>query len=287
MVRLDAEHSPSSGHWAVREASMGQSRAFVEKRRADMEELIRQNGEVQVSDLAERFGVSPLTARRDLDYLEGKGIINRRYGVAMIREDAPEEIGENRVERAKAAIAAHAARLIENGDQVFINTSTTALAVIGKITSRDVSIITNSVSGVALVPPSSGITILVTGGEVRMPRGVLSGEFALNNIRNVNATRCYVGCAGITPGAGATSNTLQESIVNSQMLQHSTYKVILADSTKLSEQAGFSYAAASEFDLLITDKWATPSDLEGLERAGLTNIEVVDPDEPSDGLAAL
>ena len=112
-----------------------------------------------------------------------------------------------------------------------------------------------------------------------MPRGVLSGEFALNNIRSVTATKCYVGCAGVTAEAGATSNTLQEAIVNSQMLQHSTYKVILADSTKLSKQAGFAYARTDEFDLLITDKWATPTDLAELRDAGLSNIEVVDPDE--------
>lgn len=258
---------------------MGQSRAFVERRRASMEELIRSRGQVQVSDLADHFGVSPLTARRDLDYLESKGLVSRRYGVAMSRDDAGGLSGSNRIERAKSAIAQRAAELVEDGEQVFVNTSTTALDVIGKITSRDVSVITNSVSGLTMATPSPGITVLVTGGEVRMPRGVLSGEFALNNIRSVTATKCYVGCAGVTAEAGATSNTLQEAIVNSQMLQHSTYKVILADSTKLSKQAGFAYARADEFDLLITDKWATPTDLAELRDAGLSNIEVVDPDE--------
>lgn len=262
---------------------MGQRRDLIQQRREQIEALIRSEGEAQVSALAERFGVSPLTIRRDLDHLESAGSITRRYGVAIARSSDSQfpyedNYEDNLVERAKAAIARHAASLIEDGEQVFVNTSSTATGIIRHINNRDVTIITNSVAATTFAP-SSGITLLVTGGEVRMPRGVLSGEFALNNIRNVNATRCYVGCAGITPGAGATSNTLQESLVNSAMLEHSTLKVILADSTKLCEQAGFGYARADQLDLLITDKWAPAEVLDALREAGLRNIIVVDPDE--------
>jgi DeoR/GlpR family transcriptional regulator of sugar metabolism len=249
------------------------------QRREQIESLIRLEGEVQVTDLASRFSISPLTIRRDLDYLESKGAISRRYGVAIARgtgEPLPYE--GNIIERAKQAIARRAASLIEDGEQVFVNTSTTATSLIRHIESKDVTVSTNSVAATTTAP-SSGITLLVTGGEVRMPRGVLSGEFALNNIRNVNATRCYVGCAGITPEAGATSNTLQEALVNSAMLEHSTLKVILADSTKLCEQAGFGYARADQLDLLITDKWAPAEVLDALREAGLRNIIVVDPDK--------
>lgn len=259
---------------------MGQRRDLIQQRREQIEALIRSEGEAQVSALAERFGVSPLTIRRDLDHLESDGSITRRYGVAIARSsDSQFPYEDNLVERAKAAIARRAASLIEDGEQVFVNTSSTATGIIRHINNRDVTIITNSVAATAAAPSSPGITLLVTGGEVRMPRGVLSGEFALNNIRNVNATRCYVGCAGITPGAGATSNTLQEALVNSAMLEHSTLKVILADSTKLDEQAGFGYARADQLDLLITDKWAPAEVLDALREAGLRNIIVVDPDE--------
>ncbi|MGI6756155.1 MAG: DeoR/GlpR family DNA-binding transcription regulator [Atopobiaceae bacterium] len=258
---------------------MGQSRAFVERRRAQMEELIRSRGELQVADLADQFGISPLTVRRDLDFLESKGLISRRYGVAISSSQSGFHAAKTLVERAREAISRRASELIENGEQVFINTSTTALDVISHIGARDVTIITNSVSQVQALAPSPGITVLVTGGEVRMPRGVLSGEFALNNIRSVRASRCFVGCAGISPAAGATSNTLQEAIVNAQMIQNATYRVLLADSTKLSKEAGFTYAQPHEFDLLITDSWAAPSDLDALREAGLTNIELVNPDK--------
>jgi DeoR/GlpR family transcriptional regulator of sugar metabolism len=258
---------------------VGQRRDLIQQRREQIEALIRSEGEAQVSALADRFGVSPLTIRRDLDHLESAGSITRRYGVAIARgTEAQYPFEDNIVERAKAAIARRAASLIEDGEQVFVNTSSTATGLIRYIDNKDVTIITNSVAATTTAP-SSGITLLVTGGEVRMPRGVLSGEFALNNIRNVNATRCYVGCAGITPEAGATSNTLQEALVNSAMLEHSTLKVILADSTKLCEQAGFGYARADQLDLLITDKWAPAEVLDALREAGLRNIIVVDPDK--------
>lgn len=249
------------------------SRPFVEQRRETIAEILRATGRASVSDLAEKLGISPLTVRRDLDYLEGKGIVSRRYGEAILADgkrcDAAE--GTSSFEAEKDAIARAAAKLVRDHDLLFINTSSTALMVVEHITAQGVTVVTNSARAQSLTIPPSGM-ILMTGGEVRPPRGVLSGEFALANIRSMSATNCFVGCAGISLSAGVTSTTQQEATVNSLMVERSDRLILLADSSKLGVGAGFSYAPLDRVTLLLTDSGATDEDISVLLDAGIHEI---------------
>lgn len=247
-------------------------------------QILNDEGRAAVSDLSERLGVSQLTVRRDLDYLERLGIIYRRYGEAVLCEaPAPGHRGKtgiSQVERAKVAIASYAAGLVENSESIFVNTSSTAQLAIELMQSDDVTIITNSTRVGDLAVPQT-VTVLVTGGEIRMPRGVLSGEFALANIRSVSANRCYVGCAGVSATTGVTSTTLQEATVNSLMISRSDYCVLMCDSSKIGVEAGFKYADLSSVDLMVTDMGATVEELEELSAAGIQRFVRVNPNEPA------
>ena len=255
----------------------GKSRSFVEQRRATIKGILRAKGRASVADLAEQLGISPLTVRRDLDYLEEQGIATRRYGEAILAEEGEVSVSEAdpRV-AARSAIARAAARLMEPHDLIFINTSSTALEMVPSIEAEGVTVVTNSAKAQRLPIPPSGM-ILVTGGEVRPPRGVLSGEFALNNIRSVSATNAFLGCAGISLTAGVTSTTQQEATVNSLMVERADRMVLLADSSKLGIGAGFTYAPLDRVTLLITDTGATDEDVEILLEAGIHEIRRVEP----------
>ena len=249
-------------------------RSFVEQRRQSIVEILEREGRVVVSDLAERLGTSPLTIRRDLSALEDRGIVDRRYGEAVISESAAGHLVEGTqspFEAEKEAIARYAAGLVEDNELLFINTSSTALALIPHIEAHGVTAVTNSALAQNLPIPPDGM-ILVTGGEVRPPRGVLSGEFALANVRSVSATTCFVGCAGISTVTGITSTTQQEATVNSLMVERSDRMVLLADSSKLGIAAGFTYAPLNRVALLITDTGATDEDVEILKEAGIHEV---------------
>lgn len=252
------------------------SRGFVEQRRQTIVEILREEGRASVSDLAERLGISPLTIRRDLAALEESGVICRRYGEALLAEGVSPQSPASPFEAEKEAIARAAARLVGDDELLFINTSSTALALVPHITAQGVTVVTNSARAQGLPIPQSGM-ILVTGGEIRPPRGVLSGEFALANIRSVAATTCFVGCAGISLTAGVTSTTQQEATVNSLMVERADRMVLLADSSKLGIGAGFSYAPLDRVTLLITDTGATDEDVEILQEAGIHEIRRVEP----------
>ncbi len=254
------------------------SRSFVMQRREHIADMLREEGRVGVSELADRLGISPLTVRRDLDYLEQSGVAYRRYGEAVLAEGAEAQTAQPQVPFAaeREAIARAAAELVNDNDLLFINTSSTALDMVPYITAQGVAVVTNSTQAQALPTPPNGM-ILVTGGEVRPPRGVLSGEFALANVRSVSATTSFVGCAGISLSAGVTSTTQQEATVNSLMVQRSDRMVLLADSSKLGIGAGFSYAPLDHVTILITDTGATDEDVEVLLEAGIHEIRRVEP----------
>lgn len=263
---------------------MRQSKSFVEERRKAVAQILQNEGRAPIADLAKRLDVSPLTIRRDVDYLEESGLVYRRYGEAVLVTGEARRAAELRAsgaeftDHAKEAIAAKAASLAAPGDSIFVNTSSTALLAIERIQTADVTVITNSAQA-ADADVSPAITLLITGGQVSMPRGVLSGEFALANLRSVAAKKCFVGCAGVSASAGLTSTTLQEATVNSLMLERSDYRVLLADSTKLGVEAGFAYADVGTINLLITDVRATEADLDALREAGVRHIIQVDPTE--------
>ncbi|WP_321973118.1 DeoR/GlpR family DNA-binding transcription regulator [Paratractidigestivibacter sp.] len=252
-------------------------RGFVEQRRQTILTILREKGRVSVAELSERLGISTLTVRRDLDELEARGLATRRYGEALLAENAmslEQMTVMSPFERTKDAIARAAAEMVSDHELLFINTSSTALMVAKHVAAYGVTIVTNSLHGQELEAPEGGM-VLVTGGEVRPPRGVLSGEFALANIRSVAASTCFVGCAGISLTAGITSTTQQEAIVNSLMVGRSDRMVLLADSRKLGISAGFSYADLSQVNLLITDQGATDEDVQVLLEAGIHEIRRV------------
>lgn len=252
------------------------NRAFVLKRREAIVALLKAANSMSVSTLAERMGTSPLTIRRDLDALAEAGLVERRYGKAVIAGEATEEAQRSALVSARCeAIARAAANLVQDHHLLFVNTSSTALMTLRHIHAQGVTVVTNSARADGLPCPPGGM-VLMTGGEVRPPRSVLSGEFALANVRSVSASLCFVGCAGISLTAGVTSTTQQEATVNSLMVERSDRVVLLADSSKLGIGAGFSYAPLNRVSLLITDSGAVDEDVQILLEAGVGEILRVD-----------
>ncbi len=233
---------------------MKASRSIVNSRREKILEIVRSGGEAAVSSLAEQFQVSPLTIRRDLQYLEEHRLLERFYGGA--RSGSAEAAGQNSRELRKEKIARYAASLIEDGDSIFINTSSTALAMVKYITSRHVTVITNNGNIMNEKNPSQA-TIILLGGELRYTKGAMVGDFTKNNLSQVTAKKSFIGCTGLNPDIGMTTEMVSEVNLNQMMFRRVTgASYILADSSKFGEKTGCVSCPPEKIENIITDSEA-------------------------------
>lgn len=231
---------------------MKRSKDVVNARRRELLEIIRKTGDVRVPDIAEHLGVSEVTVRRDLQYLEDHKSIDRYYGGARVREER-EKVRRDDVVVCRENIARYAAGLVEDGDTIFINTSSNALMIMKYITAKDVTVITNNGNAITS-PKSHTVKVMLTGGELYNIKGTLVGEFAIANINKVAARKAFLGCAGFSLENGMTTEIQNEVALNQAMIQRVTDRAyILADHRKFGKNKSFVSCGIDMIKNLITD----------------------------------
>lgn len=242
---------------------------LVSQRRNDIMSKIIECGQVDVIDLAKEFNVSKSTIRRDLNFLEEKENISRLYGGAkLIEENKDLDINNTYIH----SIAKHAAQFVCDGDTIFINTSSTALLIIQYIINKRVTVITNNGKSLQ-IKHDPLISIHLTGGEIRFPKEAMIGDFALNNLMKVRASKCFLGCNGINVKEGISTAILQEAAINECMINRTNGEVfVLANHSKIGVSNSFNIAAIDKVDYLITDALA---DIETVKKISSAGVKVV------------
>ena len=249
------------------------SRAMIENRRKRILMELQKNGTVNVQAISEELNASPLTIRRDLAYLEEQGTVHRHYGGATICAGIErKEFHTDDLLSCREAIAMRAAEFVEDGDTIFINSSSSALIMLQFVTANDVTVITNNGKILGMDIPMS-MTVVLTGGELRIPKASMIGNFAVNNLSRVTATKAFFGCSGLTADEGFTTASMQEVAVNQTMLSRVTGECfILADHTKVGKKNSFISGTLDQLDCVITDNKA---DREVLESIEVKNVRVI------------
>lgn len=239
---------------------MKRDRSSVDKRRAQILKLIREMEEVKVEDLAEQFGLSLMTVRRDLQFLEDRHLIKRFYGGATINFFPQTVSPLEEVLTYRQLIGRFAATMVEDGDTLFINGSSTALGILDYLTNVRVRAITNNGNAIGRQFPE-GVSVTLTGGLLR--NNIMVGEYVMRNLLETTADKAFLGCAGIYDNGEFLYNIPTEIGINEAMITHTTKNLyILADHMKLIDTAshGQSYGSCS-YDrpvTLITDEKADP-----------------------------
>jgi DeoR family fructose operon transcriptional repressor len=224
---------------------------------------------VRTADLCEILDASEATIRRDLEWLEEKGFLERTHGGAilnqrMILEQEYQQRAQHHPDE-KRRIGELAASLIEEGDIVFINSGTTATQVLQHIRRNSrITVFTNNVSAVMdLGDP--GFHYYMTGGEFQSRSNSLAGRFALDNLGLVYANKTILGVDGISLKHGCTVPTNAEAEVVRRMIERTKGQVIVvADHSKWGVVSNFQIANMDEIDKLITDESLDSSAVESL-----------------------
>ena len=247
------------------------------QRRDRIHEYLTVHQIARSADLCDLLETSEATVRRDLEWLEQKGILERTHGGAilsqrMIFEQEYQQRAQHLPEE-KKRIGELAASLIEVGDIVFINSGTTATQVLQHIR-RDsrITVFTNNVSAIADIG-DPGFHYYLTGGEYQSRSNSLAGRFALDNLNLVYANKTILGVDGVSLKHGCTVPTNAEAEVVRRMIERTKGQVIIvADHSKWGVVSNFQIANIDEIDKLVTDEGFSESAVEDLTEHSIEAI---------------
>ena len=210
-------------------------------RRAWIRETLRSAGAVTVGEVQERFSVSPMTARRDLDELERRGAARRTHGGAVLPSvGVPEDSFARRLgvaPEAKAFLAEAAFHLVRPGETVFLDSSSTAYHVARRLAASSirVRVITNSgpVMQALAASECADVELHAIGGVLRRLTHSYVGPASVRAVREHFADRVFLSVAGVTQTGVLTDVDPLEAEVKRAMLEQATERVLLLDESKL------------------------------------------------------
>src|SRR6201987_1881673 len=248
-------------------------RTDPDPRRRQMLNLLEETGTLNVGELADRFGVSVVTIRKDLDELGAEGLLERTFGGAEFSHRSRFNRSflqrglEHRQE--KRAIAAAALEYVEDGDTVILDAGTTTLALARVLREnvKSVFVITCSVP-VALELSSAGYDILLLGGMVRNKSLALLGRETLRIIERYRADKAFLGSTGFTAEMGHSTPNPDDAQIKEALIRIADETYVLVDSSKHGHNCLTSFAQLRDVHLTITDSGLPPSKAKALEANG-------------------
>ena len=231
------------------------------------------SGTAHVNALADEFGVSEMTVRRDLHALARDGKLERVRGGAVKASTEP-PFEETAVERlaAKDRIGAAAAALVEDGQTIMLDIGTTTLQLARHLRGRSLTVITTNLAAYEELLPEPDIELVLPGGVVRRNYRSLVGMFAEDALRRLRADIAFLGTSGIDADLAVWDTTMIEVPIKRAMIAASQRTVLLADAAKFDMDAMVRVCDASELDAIVTDERVPAKRRRALHRAG---VEVI------------
>jgi DeoR family transcriptional regulator of aga operon len=237
-------------------------------RRERMLAVIKEREYVSVGELSERFGISEVTVRSDLEALAAHGRIHRIRGGAIPRliphQEQPFEHSVASHAEEKAAIGRAAASLIRDGETVLIDVGTTvtaaARALVDRTDLQDVVAFTNGLkTALELEPAIPRITVVMLGGTLRPLQHSLVDPLATLVLEHISAKTALLGCNGVDPVGGVTNINLPEAEMKKRMLESAQRKIVLADGSKLGRVEVAKLCPVEGIDMVVTGRSADPA----------------------------
>ena len=238
---------------------------------------------LSITELADKFRVSDITIRRDLDELETQGLLFRTHGGAIRNKPISNlfsfDSKASRYQKEKLEICRFAAGLISDGDIIFISCGTTVYPLARYISRfNNIRVITNSLPVVSELMQHPNIKVNLLGGELDHIRRALYGASTESNIHRLRATKAFLGSAGISLANGLSSNDEKEGIITATMAEVAKKCYVLCDSSKFERDAYITYAPINVAEMIITDSGIDPEIMKKYSDANL-NITVAESKE--------
>ncbi|WP_152966266.1 DeoR/GlpR family DNA-binding transcription regulator [Ornatilinea apprima] len=250
---------------------------YMEERRQNILRLLDLQGKVSVTDLSTVFSVSEVTIRADLQALADSGLLIRTHGGALKADPALVDITlTSRRERKaseKSRIGQAAAQLVQDGDSIFLDSSSTALAIAPHLKNRrNLTVLTNCIAVAQELMDAPEITVVMTGGRLRRDTASLVGGENLDVLARYNIQKGFFGAHGIDFVEGLTDVSADEAEVKRLLVAKCRMVIAVLDASKWGRVGLSSFATFSSVRVIVTDTNA-PAEL--VARARMEGVEVV------------
>lgn len=245
-----------------------------ENRREEIIELIQSQGKVKVSELSEKYNISEVSIRKDLEALEAQGHLSRIHGGAVgmnklyLNMDLTERYKTNA--QSKREVAELAAKFVDDNDTIMMNAGTTLTYVLRALRGKkNISIVTNSVQNATEAALYPAFNVILLGGELDSKYQFTYGQDAIHQLENYHATKCMLSVDGITAESGLTLYYSNEAELARKMIECSDMAIVVADSSKIGKNVFARITDVSKTNLLVTNKSDNLAELTKLRKLGV------------------
>lgn len=252
---------------------------LLEQRQEEIIQLLTKEKTIKTSTLCSLFSASRETIRRDLEALEGQGMLKRIHGGAMRMNSSQESAAvytsfdQRRTEHSlsKEEVALEAADHILEGQVIALDSGTTSLELARVIKNRfhRLTVVTNSLSIANELADAEGITLILTGGIYSQEEKACFSDMATLILSHINIDILFLTTCGISVNRGITYQRMEDLVVQNKFMEASDETIVIADSSKLGVNSLVRMCGIEQVSGIITDSLAPKEQIAAFEEAGI------------------
>lgn len=223
-----------------------------------IQEQLKDQGTIDVNRLTDELGVSEMTIRRDLAFLENQKLLIRTYGGAS---QIPTRITEgplgNRLMQQrdeKLKIARRAAELVEDGDIIAMDASSTVWYMVEYLMNRSITVITNNVSTALALSKSYTVQVILLGGNLKKDSHYVYGYDEQEMMGRYHINKLFFSSAALDIGFGLSDTHVHGAASKRQMMRNADQSILLMDHTKLGQRSFYQVCPLEELQWLLIDE---------------------------------
>jgi DeoR family fructose operon transcriptional repressor len=252
----------------------GMAFMYAEERQQKILELINTKNKVSVKELCELFNASPGTIRNDLTTLERMDLLDRTHGGAIsivksgFERRTLDKVVKHKEE--KVSIGRTAAALVEDGDVIAVDTSTTTLEMVRFLKHKeDLTIVTNDIVIASLLEDYPNVMVMLIGGIIRKGYNCSLGPQTISALSEIRVDKTFLACNGVSVKHGVTTPNADMAQFKRKIIEIASEVILVCDSSKINRTCFMQIAPIADINLLITDKHILKKDLDDFQLAGL------------------
>lgn len=238
--------------------------------------MLHSKGSIVVSELSEHFGVSEGTIRRDLSILKKDGLLRKIYGGAVRRDSVrfePPFTESTEFLEEKKRIGAAAARLVAEGETVFLESGRTTLQLARcLLEKRHIMVVTNGVHIALEFYGSDDIDVFLTGGDIRKETDSLVGPYADRCLEEIRVDKAFMGVSGLVVRRGMTAGALTEAEMKRGIIRCARKVIALADYSKFGKEFFAFVGPLSSVHQIVVDSGVPAEEIEAMKDMGVDVI---------------